>query len=311
MPDEVRPPLSVEDILSHPRFDAARAAYVRAMLAAHENQPALNRLLIDGGTAFIFFAIIVMQAGFRPDNRATWPTVQNLKRQMEGHGTASARRVHDIVRRLADIGYVVASRAESDKRTALLAPSEKMLAHDRMILAVYFTPLQVMLPEPGYPEPMRHDPAFQQIERKISAAFMGHANGFILANKTAAFFLPRHAGFMILTKLIDLAFREEARSGDAGGPIEVSFADLGLRFGTSRTHVRKLLSEAQAEGLVRLDGPRVALTRACRAGFDRYLADTMAGHDMIYRLAYGIAPFAPAAVSEPAAVMRPVIEPAE
>lgn len=311
MSDEVRNPLSPEDILAHPRFGAARAAYVRAMLSVHENQPTLNRLLIDGGTAFVFFAVIVMQAGYRPDDRTTWPTVQNLKGQMEGHGTASARRVHDIVRRLADIGYVQTARAESDRRTALLAPTEKMLAHDRMILAVYFTPLDVLLPEPGYPEPMQHDPVFQQIERKISAAFMGHANGFILANKTAAFFLPRHAGFMILTKLIDLALRQEALGRDPDAPVEASFADLGRLFGTSRTHVRKLLMEAQDQGLARLDGPRIALTRECRAGFDRYLADTMAGHDMIYRLTYRLPPFDAVDGLERMLAMRPEVEFAE
>lgn len=277
---EIQPLLSANDILAQPRFGLAREIYVRDMLELHENQPAENRLLIDGGTATIFMSVIIMDAGHRPHDRATWPTMQLLKRQMEAHGIASWRRTHDIVRRLADTGYISVYRAPDDRRVTLLAPTDKMLLHDRRALRVYYHPLHVLFPEPGYPEPVNHDPAFHRVAREICAAFLAHAQQFILANPVIAFFLPRQAGHMILAKLMHVC----AHQDDQAAP-QVSFLKIGDSFGVSRTHVRKLLQGAAELGFVRLSGNSVDITPTCRASFDRFLADTMAGHDLIYRMA--------------------------
>ncbi|MEW6256494.1 MAG: hypothetical protein AB1592_11095 [Pseudomonadota bacterium] len=277
---EIQPLLAADDILAQPRFGLAREIYVREMLELHENHPAENRLLIDGGTATIFMSVIIMDAGHRPDDRATWPTMQMLKGQMEAHGIASGRRTHDIVRRLVDTGYITAYQASDDRRVTLLAPTDKMLFHDRRALRVYYHPLHGLFPNPGYPEPVNLDPAFHRVARDICAAFMAHAQQFILANPVIAFFLPRQAGHMILTKLMHLCAHQDDQA-----PPRVSFLKIGDSFGVSRTHVRKLLQAGAELGFVRLAGNSVDITPECRAGFDRFLADTMAGHDLIYRMA--------------------------
>lgn len=277
MVSAIRLVVSADEILAHPHFGMARDIYIREMLDLHEHQPAENRLLIDGGTASIFFNVIIMNAGYRPDVRSTWPTMQLLKSRMEAHGIASGRRTHDIVRRLIDREYITTFPAQRDRRSTLVAPTEKMLLHDQRSLVVYFHPLHALFPDPGYPEPMRGDPAFHRVAREVSVAFLAHAQQFILANPVITFFLPRQAGHMILTKLMHLCC-------DDGEP-KVSFVKIGDSFGVSRTHVRKLLREAESLGFVRLSGNCVAVTPACRAGFERFLADTMAGNDLVYRRA--------------------------
>ncbi|CAH1673579.1 hypothetical protein [Chelatococcus asaccharovorans] len=280
MVGEIRLVLSADEILAHPHFGTARDIYIREMLELHENQPTENRLLIDGGTASIFFSVIIMNAGYQPHVRSTWPTMQLLKSQMETHGIASGRRTHDIVRRLIDLGYITTFTTQRDRRSTLLAPTDKMLAHDQRSLIVYFHPLHALFPDPGYPEPMRRDRAFHRVAREVSIAFLAHAQQFIRANPVITFFLPRQAGHMILTKLMHLCGDED----DHGVP-KVSFVRIGDSFGVSRTHVRKLLREAESFGFVRLSGDSVAVTPACRSGFARFLADTMAGNDLVYRLA--------------------------
>lgn len=271
--------ISAEEVLAHPRFDAARQVYVREILRFFENQPSLNRLLMDVGTAFIFFTIITRYANYVPNVRSSWPTMEQLKQEMETHGVASGRRARDIVRRLIDTGYVETQKMPEDKRATLIVPTEKMLAHDRHTLVIYYHPLHVMFPEPGYPEPMQRDRAFQRVARRIGLAFVGHSHEFMMSNPVGAFFFPRQAGHMILTLLIHLC-----QGQDDDAPPQVPFIKMGDIFGVSRTHVRKLLREAEEMGFVRLDGNRAAVTAACRAGFDRFLADTMAGNDMVYRL---------------------------
>jgi DNA-binding GntR family transcriptional regulator len=94
--------------------------------------------------------------------------------------------------------------------------------------------------------------------------------------------MVREAGMMILIKLLQLA-------GPGGeSTASISYSDIGARFGVSRTQVRKLLEEAERQGLARLARgrePAVQLTPALVEAFDRFIADTMAGHDLVYKLA--------------------------
>lgn len=280
MDESLRPAFSAEDALANPRFAEARAAYMHEILGMHENRTSLNRVLMDEGRAFVFFTVITMNACHRPEDRSSWPTVQRLKDLIEENGISSGRRVHDIVQRLGETGYIQFFSAPNDKRVTLLEPTEKMLAHDQKALIAYYRPLDVMFPEPGYPEPLGRDLAFQRVARQIGFGLIKYSYEFIQANAPVAHFLPREAGFMILTKLMQLSLEQ-----GVDGPVDISLTELGERFGVSRSHVRKLLSEAETQGLARLVKGRAALTEAARSGFDRFLADTMVGNDMVYRQA--------------------------
>jgi DNA-binding transcriptional ArsR family regulator len=68
----------------------------------------------------------------------------------------------------------------------------------------------------------------------------------------------------------------------------VPYADVGNRFGVSRTHVRKLLVAAEEAGLVRLrerGGHRVEILPRLWSSHDRGIAGGMYLHDMIYLVA--------------------------
>ncbi|MDO1583202.1 hypothetical protein [Rhizobium oryzicola] len=271
--------LSYEDIIFHPRFPDARRVYVHEMLKAHENNAKENQIFFDEGKAFVYFAIMNYYCAHDPEDRTSWPSMRMIKQNLEQLGLASGRRVHDIIRRLIDVGYVESSLVEKDRRTKLLRPTQTMIDRDLKTMVVYYAPLHVMFPDPGYPEPMSGDLAFQRGARQIGASFMAYARSFMAANPTIAFFFPRLAGMMILTKLIELSITCDGQTAS-----RISFANIGDSFGISRTHVRKLLSEAQEHGLAELYGQHVILSPECRKGFDRYLADTMVGNDLVYRL---------------------------
>lgn len=271
---------SSDAILAHPRFDAAREAYVDFVLRTYREEPTLNRLLIDQGNQYVFFVLVCLHAGFVEADRSTWPTMRLLQNTMESLGVSSSRRVHSIVTRLMAEGYVGAEKAASDNRVRLLHPTEKMLAYDRESLVGFYVALDAMFPEPGYGPPMRRDPAFQKAQRLASLGMIAHSARFIMANPTIRYFLPREAGVPILIQLIKLC----GHHADQSSP-RVSFAQIGSNFGVSRTHVRTLLQGAEELGFARLDGNCVALTQQCHADFDRFVADCMSGNDLIYRLA--------------------------
>ena len=68
------------------------------------------------------------------------------------------------------------------------------------------------------------------------------------------------------------------------------YADIGDRFGVSRTHVRELLVAAQDVGLVKLQargGHRVEILPGLWASYDRGIAGGMFLHDLVYGAATG------------------------
>jgi DNA-binding transcriptional regulator LsrR (DeoR family) len=87
---------------------------------------------------------------------------------------------------------------------------------------------------------------------------------------------------LVLIKLVQMQI--SAEDGAAG----LTYADIGKRFGVSRTHVRSLLEDAAQHGDVTLSGrggSLVELNPPLLQSFDRFVAEAMSGHDMIYKLA--------------------------
>ena len=274
---------SAEDILAHPRFPLAREAYVEAILATYEHNRFLSRLLLESGRTVLFIGIMCLHARHDRAERATWPTMRLVTEQTVAHGATSPRRVHDLVHRLISIGYLEQQVAPEDHRIRILTPTPKMITHDQNFLVSHYLPLQIMFPQPGYRPIMERAPAFQLTQRRVSAALFARGARIMAVSPVMMPFLGRDAGAMILLKLM-----QKVGPMGATAPLELSYSDTGARVGVSRTHVRKLLNEAEDRGLVSLTRgadqfvePKPALVKA----FDRFFAESMAGHDLIYNLA--------------------------
>jgi hypothetical protein len=98
-------------------------------------------------------------------------------------------------------------------------------------------------------------------------------------------FFDRAAGHMVLAALLHAALSDPGTPHPA-----VPYADVGDRFGVSRTHVRELLAAAEATGLVKLQargGHRVEILPRLWTSYDRAIAGGMFLHDLIYGAASG------------------------
>lgn len=275
---------SAQAILAHPSFRAAREAYVRAVLAIYEYDPSLSRLQLEAGRTALFIGIMCLHARYDPNDRATWPTLGRVTEKMAIHGAGSPRRVYDLVRRLISIGYLERRAVPEDRRTRILTPTPKMVARDWDFLVSHYQPLQMLFPRPGYQLIMERDPAFRLTQRRVSVDLLARGGRIMSGEPLLMPFLGRDAGAMILLKLME-------RVGPTGEatPLELSFSNIGSRIGVSRTHVRNLVREVEQQGLVRLTrgdaGQFIEAAPALVQAFDRFLAESMAGHDLIYRLA--------------------------
>jgi DNA-binding FadR family transcriptional regulator len=97
-------------------------------------------------------------------------------------------------------------------------------------------------------------------------------------------FFNHAAGHVVSAALIQAAMV----AGDLHAA--VPYGDVGERFGVSRTHVRKIVEEAQAAGLVRLHGRgghRVEILPSLWTSYDRGLAVGMFIHDTVHAVTIG------------------------
>jgi DNA-binding MarR family transcriptional regulator len=274
---------SPDDILAHPRFAEARTAFVEAVLELYEGDAFLNRLLLEAARQITFNMIVSLYFRYDEADRATWPTMRALKQQMTAFGLSSPRRIEDLVARLVQSGYLETQISQRDGRVRILTPTAKMIALDQDWLTALYRPLQVMFPDPGYSEVIERDPAFQRAQRLVALGFSAHGSDILAGNPDIMLFMNRDAGMTILTKLVQML---DAAGGNAVE--KLSYTEIGARFGVSRTHVRSLLQDAEQAGLVALSGQGgrlVELKPAILRAFDRFIADSMSGHDLLHRIA--------------------------
>ncbi len=274
---------SVEEILAHPDFPAARALFVAEHARVYEAGTFPAQLGADVGRVTALAILVCLYAAHDPADRATWPTLNRLKDTVARFGFASPRLIDDFVARLVQTGYVEMERQPEDSRVRLLKPTERLLEWDRAWMAAHYAPLDLLYPEPGYGPPLRRDPAFQAAHAGAAPAAFDAIIAMTWSNLEIVFFLSATSALIILLSLFEMGATDpEARIREA------DLAPLAPRFGVSRTHIRNILSVAQERGFVVRSGPRnafITLTPRWSAAFDRFIADSLVQSDLTYRLA--------------------------
>lgn len=276
----VRPRVSLDGIVGHPRLPHARKLYLDSFLAVYGDDPFLVRLLIESGRFFVFLIAMLIEAGHDPGRRETWPTIGLLKRTMTAFGLASGRHVDHLIARLCAVGYMQSKPAAQDKRVRVLTPSEKMRAHDRAWMAAHYAPLTALFPQHDYGLAVRRDPTFHAVYRRTTTALLPIGAKLYMSEPDMLLFLDRAGGYMVIAALLKAAMEAPDPAHAA-----VPYADAGDRFGISRTHVRKLLVAAEDAGLVKLHargGHRVEILPRLWTSHDRGIAGGMYLNDVAY-----------------------------
>jgi hypothetical protein len=280
------PHVSQQELLASPHFSQARTVFLDRYLAIYGQDPFLVRLLIETGRFAVFLATLILDAAHDPARRETWFTVGRLKRQIASMGLGICERQVDyLIARLCAVGFLEMLRSDEDRRVRILKPSATMLAHHRDWLAAHYAPLAVLCPHNDYGPIMRRDPAFQLMYRRTSLAFFPLGRKVLVSEPDMMLFFDRVAGRAVLAALLQAASADPDHVHAA-----VPYAEVGDRFGVSRTHVRQLLMAAERQGLVKLQGRgghRVEIQPRLWASYDRAIAGGMFLRDLVYGVAIG------------------------
>lgn len=273
------PHISYSDIVRHPNMPEARRLYIERFLALYDRDAFLARLLIETGRFLVYHVAVILGAAQDPERRETWLTVGRLKRELAIFGLASDRHIDQLVARLCAVGFMTSVPAEQDGRVRILRPTEKMLAHDRAWMAAHYAPLTVIRPHIDYGPVIRQEPSYQIENRRVAIPFLPFSGKLLALSPDMLLFFDRAAGHMISATLLQAAMNAPDQHA------AVPYADVGERFGVSRTHVRELLSAAQDIGLVRLQdrgGHRVEILPRLWQSYDLGLAAGMFVHDALH-----------------------------
>src|SRR3546814_20833048 len=109
----------------------------------------------------IFVVISCMEAGYREDDRETWPTIGNRKKVLALFGLASPRRIEQLAGRLMQTGFLASRVPARDRRARLLIPAARMMEHDEDWMMTSYAPLDVWFGQADSALPHRRDKTFQ------------------------------------------------------------------------------------------------------------------------------------------------------
>jgi DNA-binding MarR family transcriptional regulator len=238
---------AVARLCADPRFPQAIRTLTSGILALYRGNRFLNALINDRGRMIIGYLALYLHEGAAPDGRGSGFGVGQLKALCAAAGMASPGRTGAMVAMMRMAGYIASASAPDDRRRHILVPTEKLrLAHRDRWTCVAET-VRVVNPDAAS--------AFTLGDPDFEAAYVRHTAGYFLDGfriidvaPELQLFLDRNAGVMILFSLM--------LAGEAGDtipptrPVTMSISAIAGRFGVSRVHVRTLLRDAEAAGLI-------------------------------------------------------------
>ena len=225
-------------VRGHPRFDEAVRHCVDGALALADQNTVFMDAVKDIGR--FFGGIVCLYLHATPGGltvgrlRAFCATTSYIS-----PGAADALLIH-----LRLIGYVERAPFEGDSRVRLFRPTERAMEIFTERLGVEVTAAGMMAPQMApFLARWREPEVFLKFMRHFGAVVAAGEEAYRVRAPSLDVFLRRNAGAVILFALI-------AASRNPQNVARLSVASLAQRFRVSRTHVTRLLRDAEADGLI-------------------------------------------------------------
>jgi hypothetical protein len=234
------------DLKSDSRFSAAVRRTAGKLVALHQGNRMLNRIINDRGRYFV--ALFVLDLHFRRSDEGVGLTSGRLKDICVEQGICSPTRAVALLTLMKLGGYVEPASGLGDRRRRELIPTEKLFAHQRKRWRCHFSEAATLLAEAARAHEMLDRPELMHgLVRFISAHYCA---GFRFTDHAPALglFSERNGGLFVLLSMLAAAEPEEL---ERQSPIPISISGLARSISASRAHVIKLLKDAEGEGLVR------------------------------------------------------------
>lgn len=235
----------------HPDFLQALTRYSELIPPYFSDNVVLNKVVTEAWRFEMLVYALYLADTRDPDNPRSGLTVSNLQKICRQQRCASPGRVFAIIGIMRLGGYLRRIKSTRDSRVVQLEPTEAFMAivegWNQRILQI----IDAVIPEGRLAGQHVANPRFGREMRSRGA--LGLLGGFKLLAPfpEVDHFVSRDGGWMLLLTCVAKAM--ESGGGERLAPVSLDLSTFGARFGVSRSHLRRLLESAHAEGL--LDAP--------------------------------------------------------
>lgn len=271
----VPPQLELAALRGHPQFPAAMRETASRLVDLHSRGRLIGWFLSDRVLAILAHAALCLDADARDDDTNSGLTPVRFKSFCARTGMCGEGRATAILAFMRLTGHLIAETHPADRRITRLRPSDKMLETMRTRLRAQLTGAAMVCPEIASAAERL---GCREFERALGSEFLNRwaiGTRFVDHAPHMRLFLERDVGVMILFALMLEADPSEPLP--PGKPVPLSIAALARRFNVSRTHILRLIRDAESAGLMtRLGekGEQIAFAPKLRDGLRNFFAST-------------------------------------
>lgn len=230
-------------LVAHPRFEDACRFAAKAAVDRHMQDRALARVLKDMRRLFLAALVLYLDAR----GAVTLVSVREFCADL---GLVSANSAAMLLLQLRALGFISRGPLMGDGRTRRYLPNPQMKAAFTEMFQTEMTAFALIEPEAEAAANAIADPEiFQQMILRVGAGLVRIAKSSTPSPLTP--FAERTSGFAVLMEI--------ALSGAPGdvyppqGPVHISVRKIAQKCGLSRSHVMRLLREAEKLGYLTRD----------------------------------------------------------
>lgn len=233
---------------SNPRFLDALFAYDTLMPNHFANNMILNKVVTESRRFEMLVYALYLHDTHDPTLVETGLTFARLAQLCIKQNVASRGRIFAILGIMQIGGYLKRYRSEHDRRIVMFEPTQKFMVIVEGWNQLIFQIISTVCPEDKLAENHKLFPRLGTDMRTNGARLL--INGWKLLDPfpEVEHFLDSDGGWMLLLTAVAASLR--ASDGKILEPISIDLQAFGKRFGVSRSHSRRLLESAYANGLL-------------------------------------------------------------
>ncbi|MGL4406516.1 MAG: hypothetical protein ACRCT6_12190, partial [Notoacmeibacter sp.] len=277
-------------------FKAALPRYHELMTHFYSGNLMLNKVVTEAWRFEMLVYALHLYDSRDPANPRSGLTLTNLEKICVAQKCASPGRVRAIIGIMWLGGFIKRYRSKLDSRIVHFEPSQDFIAIVEGWNNRIFQIIDAVYPEGKLAECHALHQRFGWEMRKGGA--QGLLDGWKLLDPfpEVFHFVSRDGGWMLLLHCAFEALR--LGNGTHIAPVSVDLAEFGVRFGVSRSHLRRLLEAAYKSGLLSAppqNGSHIVLAPELLASYLTCMAselDFFQGHSLAAKVNLGLEPLA-------------------
>lgn len=273
--DAFLPGDAVAAVRSHPRFRDAVRHVLDGATALYDGNRLLNRVANDRGRLIGGMIALYLHVCSMSDEGEPGFTVHRFQAFCVERKLCSFGRARALLALMRFAGYLAPAPSGSDRRKRRLVPTAHLIELQRRRWQYQFEAMALVSHEGSRTLALCDRPDFlRAFLRHLGARYIA---GFRLLDCAPELsrLVESNAGLLMVLSLFLAA--ADGMTPD-GGAVPLSISALSARLGVARAHVRKLLVEAGAAGLVRRTGASatVIVLPRCIHAVSNFLASLLA-----------------------------------